>query len=255
MYAMLQEKNKKIFQLSKIKKVGIGMSIFRNYITNLQVVKGEFKLSENESPFETLFKVNVNEHIEKKEKTGIAYLSWTYAWAEVKKRYPNANYEVHLFGEKQLPYVFDEDVGYMVFTSVTIEGLTHTMWLPVMDAKNKPMKSEAYTYDTKYETNKKVEAATMTDINKAIMRCLVKNLAMFGLGLYVYSGEDLPEIETEKISRRDAVILKGMIKDEELQKKIFKKYGIRKFDELTVKQHLEIMQYINSKEGKEEGSK
>lgn len=255
MYAMLQEKNKKIFQLSKIKKVGIGMSIFRNYTTNLQVVKGEFKLSENESPFETLFKVNVNEHIEKKEKTGIAYLSWTYAWAEVKKRYPNANYEVHLFGEKQLPYVFDEDVGYMVFTSVTIEGLTHTMWLPVMDAKNKPMKSEAYTYDTKYETNKKVEAATMTDINKAIMRCLVKNLAMFGLGLYVYSGEDLPEIETEKISHREAVILKGIIKDAELQKKILKKYGIKKFDELTVKQRLEIMQYINSKEGKEEGSK
>ena len=242
-------------QLSKIKKVGTVMSIFQNYITNSQVVKGKFKLSESESSFENLFKVNVNEHIEKKEKTGISYLSWTYAWAEVKKRYPNANYEVHLFGEKQLPYVFDEDVGYMVFTSVTVEGLTHTMWLPVMDAKNKPMKSEAYTYDTKYETNKKVEAATMTDINKAIMRCLVKNLAMFGLGLYVYSGEDLPEIETEKISRRDAVVLKGMIKDEELQKKILKKYGIKKFDELTVKQRLEIMQYINSKEGKEGESK
>lgn len=206
-------------------------------------------MSKNKTSFETLFEVNVNDHIEKKEK--LTYLSWTYAWAEVKKKYPNANYKVHLFGEKQLPYVFDENVGYMVFTSVTIDDLTHTMWLPVMDTKNKPMKSNVYTYDTKYETNKKVEAATMTDINKTIMRCLVKNLAMFGLGLYIYAGEDLPEIETEKISRKDAVILKGMIKDEELQKKILKKYGIKKFDELTIKQRLEILEYLNSKEEKE----
>lgn len=208
-------------------------------------------MSKNKTSFETLFEVNVNGHIEKKEK--LTYLSWTYAWAEVKKKYPNANYKVHLFGEKQLPYVFDENVGYMVFTSVTIDDLTHTMWLPVMDTKNKPMKSNVYTYDTKYETNKKVEAATMTDINKTIMRCLVKNLAMFGLGLYIYAGEDLPEIETEKISRKDAVILKGMIKDEELQKKILKKYGIKKFDELTIKQRLEILEYLNSKEEKEKG--
>ncbi len=208
-------------------------------------------MSKNKTSFETLFEVNVNDHIEKKEK--LTYLSWTYAWAEVKKKYPNANYKVHLFGEKQLPYVFDENVGYMVFTSVTIDDLTHTMWLPVMDTKNKPMKSNVYTYDTKYETNKKVEAATMTDINKTIMRCLVKNLAMFGLGLYIYAGEDLPEIETEKISRKDAVILKGMIKDEELQKKILKKYGIKKFDELTIKQRLEILEYLNSKEEKEKG--
>lgn len=208
-------------------------------------------MSKNKTSFETLFEVNVNDHIEKKEK--LTYLSWTYAWAEIKKKYPNANYKVHLFGEKQLPYVFDENVGYMVFTSVTIDDLTHTMWLPVMDTKNKPMKSNVYTYDTKYETNKKVEAATMTDINKTIMRCLVKNLAMFGLGLYIYAGEDLPEIETEKISRKDAVILKGMIKDEELQKKILKKYGIKKFDELTIKQRLEILEYLNSKEEKEKG--
>ena len=210
-------------------------------------------MSENKTSFETLFEINVNDHVEKKDKTGLSYLSWTYAWAEVKKKYPDANYKVHLFGEKQLPYVFDENVGYMVFTSVTIGDLTHTMWLPVMDTKNKPMKSSTYTYDTKYETNKKVEAATMTDINKTIMRCLVKNLAMFGLGLYIDAGEDLPEIETEKISRKDAVILKGMIKDSELQKKILKKYGVKKFDELTIKQRLEILEYINPKEEEEKG--
>ena len=77
-----------------------------------------------------------------------------------------------------LPYVKDE-AGYMVFTEVTAGGVTHMMWLPVMDFKNKAMKS-----------------ATMTDINKTIMRCLTKNLAMHGLGLYIYSGEDLPEEES-----------------------------------------------------------
>ena len=66
MYAVFQGRNKKMSQLSKIKKVGTVMSIFQNYITNSQVVKGKFKLSESESSFENLFKVNVNEHIDKK---------------------------------------------------------------------------------------------------------------------------------------------------------------------------------------------
>ena len=88
----------------------------------------------------------------------------------------------------------------MVFTTVTIENETKEMWLPVMDGNNKAMKTEPYTYKTRYG-EKRVEAASMFDINKTIMRCLVKNLAMFGLGLYIYSGEDLPEVdnaETEK---------------------------------------------------------
>ena len=72
----------------------------------------------------------------------MTYLPWPYAWSEVKKKYPTATYKIHQFGEKQLPYVFDEGVGYMVFTDVTINELTHTMWLPVMDGANKAMKSE-----------------------------------------------------------------------------------------------------------------
>lgn len=143
--------------------------------------------------FENLFKLNVNEQVEKKN--GLNYLSWVYAWAEVKKRYPEATYEVKRFGENQLPYVYDENTGYMVFTTVTIEGLTHEMWLPVMDGANKAMKNKPYTYDTRYKKGVVVEAATMFDINKTIMRCLAKNLAMFGLGLYIYAGEDLPESE------------------------------------------------------------
>ncbi len=143
------------------------------------------------SVFEKLNAINVNGHTE--EKNGLTYLSWAWAWAEVKKVYPDAEYSIMKFNG--LPYVFDENTGYMVYTTVTIEGKTHEMWLPVMDGANKAMKAEPYTYINKWKQEKTCEAATMFDINKTIMRCLVKNLAMFGLGLYIYAGEDLPESE------------------------------------------------------------
>lgn len=201
-------------------------------------------MNENKSIFETLFEINVNDHIERKK--DLTYLSWPYAWAAVKKQYPTATYKIHQFGEKELPYVFDEGIGYMVFTSVTIENLTHTMWLPVMDGANKAMKSEGYTYDTKFRKDIPVEPATMFDINKTIMRCLVKNLAMFGLGLYIYSGEDLPEIETEKITAKDASILKSVVKSFEEPDKLYaallNRYNVKSFKELTVKQRVEILE-------------
>lgn len=144
--------------------------------------------------FNELSSLNVNDKVEKKN--GLTYLSWAYAWSEVKKVHPDANYEIKFFDGK--PYVFDEKTGYMVFTEVTIQGLSHTMWLPVMDGANKAMMDEQYTYSTRYG-EKSVEAATMFDINKTIMRCLVKNLAMFGLGIYIYAGEDLPENEQAQV--------------------------------------------------------
>ena len=153
--------------------------------------------------FEELYHLNVNGYTE--DKNGLTYLTWSYAWAEIKKRYPNATYEIEKF-ENNLPYVYDEKTGYMVFTKVTIEDVTHEMWLPVMDGANKAMKREPYKYKVKvYKfgkwtgeyAEKVVESADMFDINKTIMRCLVKNLAMFGLGLYIYAGEDLPEQTTE----------------------------------------------------------
>ncbi len=145
--------------------------------------------------YEVLSHVDVNKHTEKKK--NLTYLSWAWAVGEVKKKYPNFSYEIYK-DENNLPYVYDQNTGYMVFTKVTIEDLTHEMWLPVMDGANKAMKSTPYTYTTKYG-EKTCEAATMFDINKTIMRCLVKNLGMFGLGLYIYAGEDLPnEIASEK---------------------------------------------------------
>ena len=148
--------------------------------------------------FDTLVSLNVNDHTETK-RTGSAdltYLSWPWAWAEVKKRYPEASYTIVMDPVTHLPYSYDPATGYMVYTTVTIEGVTHMMWLPVMDSSNKAMKAEPYTIKTKYKEIR-VEAATMFDVNKTIMRCLVKNLAMFGLGLYIYAGEDVPEGEEE----------------------------------------------------------
>jgi len=134
----------------------------------------------------------------------------------------------------------------MVFTSVTIEDVTHTMWLPVMDSSNKAMKSEGYTYDTRFKKDISVEPATMFDVNKAIMRCLVKNLAMFGLGLYIYSGEDLPEVEVEKISAKDAMILKnvvmGLDNADKLYPALLQKYNVKSFKELTQKQRTDILE-------------
>lgn len=154
--------------------------------------------------FAELFSLNVNEYVEKKQ--GLSYITWSFAWAEFKKIYPDATYEVKK-DEKGRCYFGDEFMGYMVYTSVTAGGLTYEMWLPVMDGANKAMKKDAYTYtvadmqwDEKQrkkvkvgEIEKKVEPVSMFDVNKTVMRCLVKNLAMFGLGLYIYAGEDLPE--------------------------------------------------------------
>lgn len=137
--------------------------------------------------FERLSSINVNEKAEKKD--NLTYLSWAWAWSETKKACPDATYKI-------LPTDFDEELGFMCHTTVTIEGETLEMWLPVMDGKNKSMKKSAYKYATKYG-EKTVEAATTFDINKTMMRCLVKNLAMFGLGIYIYAGEDIPEIEAQ----------------------------------------------------------
>lgn len=160
--------------------------------------------------FEKLSAINVNEHTE--DKNGLTYLSWTWAWSEFKKRCPNADYIIYK-NENGLPYVYDENTGYMVYTKATDGEEWKEMWLPVMDGNNKAMLNHSYTYKVKeYKDGKwtggyiekTVEPATMFDINKTLMRCLVKNLAMFGLGIYIYAGEDMPEgyeITKEEASR------------------------------------------------------
>ena len=202
---------------------------------------------ENLEHFNKLFAINCNDKTEKKSNgsTELTYLSWCYAWSEVKKLYPNARYEILKFGENKLPYVFDEKTGYMVFTRVEIEDIEHEMWLPVMDSANKAMKDRLYTYKVKkYNSNtrqyefvdKEVQPATMFDINKTIMRCLTKNLAMFGLGLYIYAGEDLPEnIDNEepKNSEKNSAKKELMIQDSQ------KDLIISKFEKEEIKKYLE----------------
>lgn len=143
---------------------------------------------ENKSVFNTLYKIDCKDKTEKKN--GLTYLSWSWAWGIVKSKYPDASYKVCEFEGK--PYLFDKNLGYMVKTDVTIEGETLSMFLPVMDGANQAQKDVEYTYTTR-NGQKTVFAATMFDINRAIMRCLVKNLSLFGLGLYIYAGEDLPK--------------------------------------------------------------
>ena len=156
-------------------------------------------MSERKSIFDELNAINVNDKTEKKKSgnTELTYLSWPWAWAEVKRRFEDASYTIWK-DDQNKPYILDPETGYMVYTSVTIGGVTHEMWLPVMDGANKAMRNTPYKYMTKYNGEKTCEAATMMDINKTIMRCLVKNLAMFGLGLYIYAGEDLPEEEKQQ---------------------------------------------------------
>lgn len=164
--------------------------------------------------FERLSAINVNIHIEKKK--DLSYLSWAWAWSETKRACPDATYKI---GETE----YDENLGFMCHTTVTIEGETLEMWLPVMDGANKSMLKKSYTYTTRYG-DKSVEAATTFDINKTIMRCLVKNLAMFGLGIYIYAGEDLPEAE-----KTEVVMPKAPVKPE--QKEESEKITLKKDSE------------------------
>ena len=145
--------------------------------------------------FNALSNLDLSDKCEKREQ--LTYVSWSNAWSEFKAAYPSATYEI-LKNENGLPYFSDPNLGIMVFTSVTVDDVTHQMWLPVMDSKNKTMKLQPYTYSVwdnykKAYVEKTVQAASMFDINKTLMRCLVKNLAMFGLGLYIFQGDDLPE--------------------------------------------------------------
>lgn len=162
------------------------------------------------SVFEILSAINVNEHTEKKN--NLTYLSWAWAWGITKKTFPDANYEVQLWDGK--PYLFDADLGYLIKTIVTIKGESIPMHLFVMDGANKAQKNVAYEYKTKYDT-KTVTAASMFDINTTIMRCLTKNLAMFGLGHYIYAGEDLPEQLKDEPKEQPKVEPKKEVKQEQ----------------------------------------
>ena len=124
--------------------------------------------------FARLNHINVSDHVEKKG--DFSYLSWPFAVAQLRLADPAAFWEVRRF--EGLPYLRTE-TGYFVEVAVAVEGITLSQIHPVLDGKNRP-----------------IEAPTAFDINTSIQRCLVKAIALHGLGLYIYAGEDLPDGET-----------------------------------------------------------
>ncbi len=127
------------------------------------------------SLFDQLSKTDVGEHIEKKGK--FSYISWAWAWQELKKLAPDATFEKHRFHQDELtvPYMRDENGETYVMVSVTAGGETHTEVFPVLNHQNKSIRDP-----------------NSFEVNTALQRCLVKAIAYHGLGLYIYAGEDLP---------------------------------------------------------------
>lgn len=133
--------------------------------------------------FNDLYGVNVNGHAEKKN--NLTYLSWAWAWGEIKKRHPEATYTVY---ENADGWNYHTDGRTCwVKTGVTVNGIEHIEYLPVMDYKNKSIS---------------IKDVTSYDVNKSIQRSLTKACARHGLGLYIYAGEDLPE--EEAVEKQDA---------------------------------------------------
>lgn len=139
------------------------------------------------SVFDTLNAINVNEHTEKKG--NLTYLSWAWAWQEVKKACPDATYTIY---ENQQGWnYFTDGRTCWVKTGVTINGIEHIEYLPVMDNRNNSLP---------------LERVTSFSVNTAIQRSLTKACARHGLGLYIYAGEDLPqeEAKTQAAAKKEA---------------------------------------------------
>ena len=192
--------------------------------------------------FEILNSVNVNEHTEKKN--GLTYLSWAWAWAEVKKKFPEATYTIYE-NKDGWNYHTDGKTAW-VKTGVTIEGLEHIEYLPVMDMRNKSIP---------------VDNVTSFDVNKAIQRSLTKACARHGLGLYIYAGEDLPESEQQPVEipnvsadtlRKEIFVIaaaKGYT-EEQMTANPYKKYGNKMFADLTVDELRDLKRTLAARKDK-----
>ena len=166
-------------------------------------------MATKESIWSRLSKVDIDGYVEKKPTSNdMKYLSWMAAWKLVNEQFPDdVSFQIKEWDGK--PYLVDEPLGIMVQTSITIAGITRSQHLFVMDSKNKAQRTVPYTIQKKGRDGKitdiVVEAATMFDINTAIMRCLAKNLAIFGLGYELYLGEDIMKyLQSEEQKRVEA---------------------------------------------------
>lgn len=131
------------------------------------------------SVYSTLSAIDCSQYIEKKN--GLSYLSWAWAWSILKQHYPDSSYTIYEDAEGR-NYHTDGRTCW-VKTGVTVEGLEHIEYLPVMDFRNASIT---------------IDRVTSFDVNKAIQRSLTKAVARHGLGLYIYAGEDLPDAADEE---------------------------------------------------------
>ena len=195
--------------------------------------------------FEILNSINVSDKTEKKG--NLTYLSWAWAWGELKKRHPDATYKIY---ENEMGWNYHTDgKTAWVKTGVTVEGIENIEYLPVMDFKNNSIP---------------VEKVTSTDVNKTIQRSLTKAVARHGLGLYIYAGEDLPEVEREeeeakiqqkvmeKLNKTElSAVRKAITNNGYNEPKICEFFKIEKLEDMTVGQLRQFNEMIEkSKEKK-----
>lgn len=181
------------------------------------------------STFEVLNAINCNEHTEKKG--NLTYLSWAWAWQMVKANYPDSFYTIYENNDGW-NYFTDGRTAW-VKTGVTIEGLEHIEYLPVMDTRNKSLP---------------LEQITSFDVNKAIQRSLTKACARHGLGLYIYAGEDLPDgyVQNEEIENGTyrSWMDNALIGHDDLRQQILEKYKVKTTDQLDTvlsKEQLDVL--------------
>lgn len=189
-----------------------------------------------ENYFVELNNINVNDKTE--AKNNLTYLSWAFAWGELKKKHPMATYTIYE-DEHGRPYFTDGRTCW-VKTGVTVpvgeEKIEHIEYLPIMNYRNEAIPADK---------------VTSTDMNKTIQRSLTKAVARHGLGLYIYAGEDLPEAEKEEktkpITEKEAMILSNTLTPEQIEW-VRKKYNVKKLAELNAQQYGELMRTINDRE-------
>ena len=186
------------------------------------------KETKKKNYFEELNSINVSDKTE--QKNGLTYLSWAWAWGEVKKIHPDANYKIYET-ESGCIYWTDGKTAW-VKTGVTINNIEHIEYLPVMDYKNKSIF---------------IDNITSFDVNKAIQRSLTKAVARHGLGLYIYSGEDLPEDDKNKLDE-----LREKVKSYPNALEVLKK-AKKKLSEYNEEELNKIIAYLE--EHKDEGGK
>ena len=175
------------------------------------------------STWKTLSAIDCSKHVEKKG--NLSYLSWAWAWQTLMEHYPDSTYT---FSDPMT--LCGETVE--VSVSVSVKGITHTMWLPVMDNRNKSIVNP-----------------TSRDISDARMRCLVKCIAMFGLGIYLYAGEDLPQaVQNAVVSADQAKEIKGLIEEHGVDVKVFlKHFKATSVDEMLAVHYSKAVAALNAK--------